>query len=126
MVKYSYNISEKIYNDLVNNIDIEKLKNITIESINNEISIIESIVFQKKVLLSEVLGIENLVLKEFEENEIDYRKLVVGGLPDFNLLEDEKKIINEKISTYNINYGSIQINQNCSCCIGNKKILDKF
>ena len=114
---------------MINNIkdvDFERLNAFTTESINNNISRLEKTVYPKKELLSETLNIEKHILQEFEQNEIKYRKLVDDGLPEFNLLEDEKKTIDEKIKTYNKNYGSIQINQKCSCCNSNKKILDKF
>jgi DNA repair exonuclease SbcCD ATPase subunit len=128
--KHSSNISEKKYNEMVNEIKryVKQISqnDLTIESIDDKILILEKTVCPKKDLLSETLNIEKHTLQEFEQNEIKYRKLVDDSLPDFASLEDEKKSIDVKTKTYNKNYGSIQINQKCSCCISNKLILDKF
>jgi DNA repair exonuclease SbcCD ATPase subunit len=127
--KHLSNISEKKYNEIVNDIkdvDFESSYIFTSESIDDKILILEKTVCPKKDLLSETLNIEKYILQEFEQNEIKYKKLVDDSLPDFASLEDEKKSIDVKIKTYKKNYGSIQINQKCSCCISNKLILDKF
>ena len=129
LVKHSYNISEKEYVEIVQSlkdIDMDKLKSRPIDSINNKILVLEKTVCPKKDLLPAVLNIDPIILQEFEQNENEYRKLIHDGLPDFNSLADEKSHIDTKIQTYNKNYGSIQINRECACCIQNKKILDKF